>query len=74
MLIHGLPVVDNPGGVLVEQVRLELCHRLGAGQGASFQDRLAQTDQPFIGMDFQEQPARLNQERFQLGDFHAISF
>ena len=71
--VHGLPVVHDARGVLADQVGLQLRDGRGDGQRAPFEDRLAQADEAFVGVDLEEQPARLDQEGLQLGDFHAVS-
>ena len=68
--VHGLPVMHDPGRVLADQVGFELGDGLGAGQGAALGDGLAQPDQAFIGVDLEEQPARLDEEGFHPGDLH----
>ena len=72
--IHGLPVMDHPGRVLADQIGFQFGHRLGAGLGPALQDRLAESDQALVGVDLEKEPAGLDQEGFQLGDFHDVGF
>ncbi len=37
---------------------------------AALQDRFAQADQPLIGVDLEEEPARFDEKGFEFGDFH----
>jgi hypothetical protein len=44
------------------------------GASLSFQTRLAPADDPLVGFEFQEYPARMHQVRGHLGNFHASLF
>ena len=70
--VNRLPVVRHAPRILAHQVRLNLLHRFGAGERAAFGDGLAEADDPGVGVDLQEQPARLHQEGLQLGDLQVV--
>jgi hypothetical protein len=69
--VHGLPQVVDAGRVLPDQVGLEFLDRGFDGARAAFDDGLAPADDAFVGVDFQEHPARRNTVGGQFGDFHA---
>ena len=52
---------------------LEFLDGGGAGFGAAFDNRLAEADNPSVGVNFEEQPAGFDQEGFELcdGEFFA---
>src|SRR5437773_2652261 len=70
MAINRLPMMDHLARVLANQVRLNLFDRGGTREGSTFRDWFAETDDASIGVDLEEQPARLDQERLQFGDLH----
>ncbi len=43
-------------------------HGRGAGFRAPFDDRLAQADDPSVGVNLEEQPARLDEDGFEFRD------
>ena len=56
--------------ILADQVFFHLMHGRRHRPGPSFDDWFAIANQPFIGMDFQEKPARFDERCFQPGDLH----
>ena len=58
--------------VLANEIRLDLLHSLAAGERTTFGDRLAIPDDARVGVHFEEQPARLDQGHFELGDLQII--
>src|SRR5262245_31521557 len=71
--IDRLPVMRNCARVFADQVRFDLLNRRGAGQRAAFGDRLAQAHYAGVGVDFQEKPARFDQEGFEPRDLDAFA-
>ena len=61
--VHRLPVVDDAGRVLADQVRREFIDALSARERAPFEDRFTQADEAFVGVNFEEEPAWLDEER-----------
>ena len=71
--VDGLPVMHHLARVLADQVRLDLLDRPSRTvMRPALDDRLAQADDAGVGVDLQEQPARLDQEGFQSGDSEGI--
>ena len=66
--------MDNAGWVFADEGGRHLFDGGGNGLGTAFEDRLAQADQPFIGVDFEKEPAGFDEKGFELGDFHGSSF
>ena len=64
-------MVRHRAGIFANQVRHKLLNRRGNGLGAAFDDRLAQPGDARVGMDFQEEPAGLDEHRF---DFRNLEF
>src|SRR5262249_9121526 len=73
MPVDCLPVMDNPARVPSHQVRCDLLDRSRDCPGASLDDRLAETDDSGVGMDLQEEPSRLDEQGFELGDLDPIA-
>ena len=69
--VNRLPVMHHATGILTDQVRLDFLHRLGTRQRAPFGDRLAKPDDALVGVDLEEQPARLDEDRLELRDADA---
>ena len=72
MAVDGLPVMDDLPRILADEIRLDLLHGLGAGFGAALEDRFAQPGDAGVGVNLQEQPSRLDEEGFELGDLERI--
>ena len=70
--IDRLPMMHNQAGVFANQVRFNLPHRLRRGLRAALQIRFPKPDNSGVGVDLQEQPPRLNKERFEFGDFEIV--
>ena len=66
--VNGLPVMGDAPGVLTDQVGFELRDGLGAGLGPALKDRLAESDEPGVGMHLEKQPAGFDEKGFQVGD------
>ena len=66
--VDRLPVMDHLARVFAHQVRLDFLDGGRDGRRPALDDRLAQPDDPGIGVHLQEQPARLDQQGFQLRD------
>ena len=71
--VDGLPVVHDRPRVLADQVGLDLLDRGGDGLGSPLDDRLAEADDAGVGVDLQEQPARLHQEGLEPRDLDALA-
>src|SRR5215510_4765491 len=71
--IDRLPVMHNGARVFADQVRFHLLDRRGAGQRAAFGDRLAQAHDSGVGVNFQEKPARFDQEGFEPRNLDAFA-
>src|SRR5262249_48112888 len=73
MAVDRLPVVYHLPRVLADQVGLALRDGRRPRVGTALDDGFAQADDVGVGVDLQEQPARLHQERFQAGDPQWVS-
>ena len=66
--VDRLPVVDDLARVLADQVGLDLLDGRRDRERAPLDDRLAQADDPGIGVHLEEEPARLDQQGLEPGD------
>ena len=73
MPIHRLPMMRDRTRIFADQIRREFLDGGGDGFGPAFEDRFAQASDAGIGVDFQKQPAGLDQKGFHLRDFDFIS-
>ena len=70
--VNRLPVMHHAPRVLPQQVGLDLLDRFGDGQRPPLDDRLAESHDPRVGVHFQEEPARLDQQGLQLRDLDPL--
>ena len=68
--VHHGPVVLDLAGVLADEVIGQLIDHGGDGVGAAFEHRLAPAVDALVGFDFEEAPARRDDEGGEAGDFH----
>lgn len=66
-------MVRDCARVFAEQVRLDLFNRRLNRQRTPFEERLAEARDARIGVNFEEEPARLDEESFQLRDLDTLS-
>ena len=71
--IHRLPVMRDRARVFADQIRREFLDGRGDGLRAAFDDRFAQSDDAGVGVDLQEEPARFDEEGFDLGDLELVA-
>ena len=72
MPVNGLPVFGDRARIFADQVRLDFLDGFGARQRAAFGDGFAQADDAGVGVDLQEEPARLDQEGLELRDLEIV--
>ena len=58
-------------GVLADEVAADFVYGRGDGLRAAFDNRLAKTDDAFVRVHLQEEPARPDEDGLQFRDFHA---
>ena len=71
--IHRLPMMRDGARVFADEVGREFLDGRGDGLRAAFDDRFAQPGDAGVGVDFQEQPARLDENGFDLGDLEFVA-
>ncbi len=73
MAIHCLPVVGDRPRVLADEVAFQLPDGSDAGLGPPLDDRLAEANDPGIGVNLQEEPARLDEDCLQSSDLQLFT-
>jgi len=71
--VHRLPMMGHRAGVLADQVGRQFLDGGGDRFGPAFHDRFSQAGDACVGVDLEEEPARLDQERLDLGDLQLVA-
>jgi hypothetical protein len=73
MPIHRLPMMRDRTRVFAHEVGREFFNGRGDGLRAAFNDRFAQPGDAGVGVNLQEQPARLDENGFDFGDLEFVA-